>query len=328
MKSIGGKFPKPVVVISKCLGFDECRWNGITLREEFVETLKPFVEYRTVCPEVEIGLGIPRDPIRVVLVGKEERLIQSSTDKDVTRKMKTYVEDFLSSVGEPDGFLLKFRSPTCGMFNVKLYPGTGKVGAMGKTRGFFGRAVLEKFGHVAIEDEGRVRNFRIREHFLTWLFTLARFREVKKNPAMKHLVRFQSNHKLLLMAYSQKALKTLGRIVANHDKKPLDELIRLYEDNLCQAFSRAPRYTSSINVLMHALGYVSRELKSGEKAFFLESLEKYRNNRVPLSVPVNLIKSWIIRFEQDYLKTQTFFEPYPEQLVEITDSGKGRKIKK
>ena len=321
-------FPKPVVVVSKCLGFDRCRWNGITVTEEFVEKLKPFVEYKTVCPEVEIGLGVPRDPIRVVRVKKEERLMQPATGRDVTEEMQSFVSSFLDSVGEPDGFILKFRSPSCGMYNVKLYPNLEKSGAVGKTRGFFGAEVLRRFPHLAVEDEGRVRNFKIREHFLTLLFTRASFRALKNKPSMKTLVKFQSENKLLLMAYSQTALKSLGKIVANHDKKPIAKLLGDYEEHLNAAFARAPRFTSNINVLMHALGYFSKELTAREKAFFLENLEGYRIGKMPLSVPVSIIRSWIVRFDQKYLAPQTFFEPYPSSLVEITDSGKGRKITK
>jgi uncharacterized protein YbgA (DUF1722 family) len=177
---------------------------------------------------------------------------------------------------------------------------------------------------VAVEDEGRLRNFRIREHFLTQLFTHARFRSITHSPAMKELVRFHSEHKLLLMAYSQKELRQLGRVVANHDRRPVRDLFERYGAGLYRALSRIPRYTSNVNVLMHALGYSSRKLSHEEKAFFLEMLEEYRSGRIPLSVPISLARSWIIRFEEDYLKDQVFFHPYPPELMEITDSGKGR----
>ncbi|MBN1901786.1 DUF523 and DUF1722 domain-containing protein [Candidatus Sumerlaeota bacterium] len=320
--------PKPILVISKCLGFEHCRWDGEIVTEECVEQLKPYVECRPVCPEMEIGLGCPRDPIRIVLKNREHRLIQPATGKDLTDKMMKFSASFLENIDIPDGFILKFRSPSCGMYNVKLFSGAEKTGAIGKTRGFFGGAVLDKFSFLPIEDEGRLKNFSIREHFLTTLFTLARFRHVKKSGTMKDLVRFQSDHKLLLMSYNQKVMKILGKIVANHEKKPPAEVFRDYESSLYSAFAKAPRFTSSINVLMHAMGYFSKNLNSKEKIFFLDSLEKFRIAQIPLSVPVHIVKSWIVRFDQPYLKDQVFFEPYPEELVEITDSGQGRKLKK
>ena len=315
---------KPVVVVSKCLGFAHCRFNGLTISSHTVDKLKPHVEFRTVCPEVEIGFGIPRDPVRVVKKADELKLLQPATGNDVTDKMTQFAESFLNSVEEADGFILKSRSPSCGIKDVKIYSSMEKRGSGLRGSGFFGGSVVDKFPNSPIEDEGRLTNFRIREHFLTKLFTMTRFRAVKSSNSMKELVRFQTENKLLLMAYNQDKMRVLGRIVANPDKKPLAELIGDYEEHLARAFSKASRYTSNINVLMHGLGYFSKELSSNEKAFFLDSLERYRAGSVPLSVPLNIVRSFIVRFQEDYLAQQTFFEPYPEELMEITDSGKGR----
>jgi uncharacterized protein YbgA (DUF1722 family)/uncharacterized protein YbbK (DUF523 family) len=318
------KSDKPVVVISKCLGFAHCRFNGLTISSHTVDKLKLHVDFRPVCPEVEIGLGVPRDPIRVVKRADGLRLVQPATGNDVTDKMTEFAESFLGSVEDADGFILKSRSPSCGIKDVKIYPGMGKVGSGLRGSGFFGGAVIEKFPGLPVEDEGRLTNFNIREHFLTKLFTMSRFRAVKSSNSMKELVQFHTENKLLLMAYNQERMRILGRIVANPDKRPFGELIRDYEEHLMGAFSKASRYTSNINVLMHGLGYFSDELSSNEKAFFLDSLERYRSGSIPLSVPLNIIRSLIVRFQEDYLVQQTFFEPYPEELMEITDSGKGR----
>jgi uncharacterized protein YbgA (DUF1722 family)/uncharacterized protein YbbK (DUF523 family) len=317
---------KPNVVISKCLGFAPCRWNGAVIPDEFVESLKPHVSYHPVCPEVEIGLGVPRDPIRIVDSGRGPRLIQPTTAKDVSEKMRRFTETFLSSLDDIDGFILKFRSPSCGMKGIKIYDGPEKGAASVPGAGFFGGAVLEKFPGLAIEDEGRLRNFRLREHFLTKLFLMADFRKIQASAAMRGLVQFQAHNKFLLMAYNQKELKNLGRLVANLEKRPVAEILQDYEKHLALALARPPRYLSNINVLMHALGYFSTELSHTEKAFLLDSLEHYRAGKIPLSVPLNLIRSWIARFENDYLQQQTFFIPYPDELMEITDSGKGRNL--
>jgi uncharacterized protein YbgA (DUF1722 family) len=143
---------------------------------------------------------------------------------------------------------------------------------------------------------------------------------------MGRLVQFQAQNKFLLMAYNQKELKILGRLVANLEKRPMTQILKDYESHLASALARPPRYLSNINVLMHALGYFSKEISAKEKAFFLDALERYRNEKVPLSVPLNLARAWVVRFDQEYLDKQTFLEPYPEALMEITDSGKGRKL--
>jgi uncharacterized protein YbgA (DUF1722 family) len=149
-------------------------------------------------------------------------------------------------------------------------------------------------------------------------------RELKLDSTIKKLVNFHSRNKLLLMAYNQNLMRKLGKLVANNDDIPVEELVQKYIEVFLQAVNRTPRYTSNINVLMHALGYFKDVLKTEEKAFFLDALESYRNGKVPLSVPLYLIKSYIVKYDNDYLKSQTYFEPYLERLVEITDSGKGR----
>jgi len=317
---------RPIVVVSKCLGFAHCRYNGLVISDDFVDTLQDHVEFHPICPEVEIGLGVPRDPIRIVSVDDERKLQQPATGEDLTDRMTRFVDGFLTALPEVDGFILKGRSPSCGLKDVKVYPGIEKTNVIAKGSGFFGSSVMERFPHLAVEDEGRLRNFRIREHFLTRLFTMARFRVVKASNAMKELVRFQSENKLLPMAYNQQEMRSLGRIVANREQKPFREVVVDYGEHLSQAFSRAPRYTSNINVLMHAMGYFSESLTADEKAFFLDSLERYRSGQIPLSVNISLVKSWAVRFQEEYLLQQTFLEPYPEDLMEITDSGKGRDL--
>jgi uncharacterized protein YbgA (DUF1722 family)/uncharacterized protein YbbK (DUF523 family) len=319
-------FAKPNVVISKCLGFAPCRWNGAVISDDFTESLKPYVSFQPVCPEVEIALGVPRDPIRVVDRGGKPGLVQPATGKDITDKMHQFAESFLRPLQDIDGFILKSRSPSCGIKDVKIYPAIDKAVPLRKDRGFFGGAVLQNFPHLAVEDEGRLHNFRIRDHFLTKLFALASFRRVKSSNSMRDLVQFQAQNKFLLMAYHQKELRILGRIVANPQKRPLGEVLTDYEVHLAAAFARPSRYLSNINVLMHTLGFFSKKLSAGEKAFFLDALERYRAKKVPLSVPLNLARAWVVRFGEEYLGPQTFFEPYPQALMKITDSGKGRNL--
>ena len=320
------EFPRPRVVVSKCLEFDHCRYNGLMISSDVVRALKPLVDFVPVCPEVEIGLGVPREPIRIVVSRGRRALVQPSTGADVTARMKAFAGSFLSSLGDVDGFLLKSRSPSCGIKDVKIFSGIEKQAASDKGAGFFGSAVLEAFVGYPVEDEGRMLNFRLREHFLTALYALACYRAVKRAGAMGALVEFQARNKLLLMSYHQTEMRSLGRIVANPARKKAREVIGEYEEHLRKAFAAPPRYTSNINVLMHALGYFSERLSGREKKFLLDSLEKYRAGRIPLSAPVSIVSSWIARFGEPYLGKQTFFEPYPEALVEITDSGKGRDL--
>ena len=319
-------FPKPRAVLSKCIEFEACRYNGAMIPSEAVKLLMPHVEFIPVCPEVEIGLGVPRHPIRIIRKDEDLRLVQPDTGRDFTEEMIAFVKSYLDGVKDVDGFVLKFRSPSCGMKDAKIYSGTEKSGSSMRGGGFFGGAVIERFGGLAIEDEGRLRHFRIREHFVTKLFTLAAFREIETLGTMRNLVEFQSDNKLLLMSYSQKHMRTLGRLVANPEKRPVGEVIGEYRAGLEAAMATPPKCSSCINVLMHAMGYFSKQLTSKEKAFFLDSLTDFRKQRIPLSVPVGILKSYVVRFDESYLERQTFFEPYPEALLSVTDSGKGRPL--
>lgn len=315
---------RPIVVVSKCLGFDACRYNGQTLRESFITALEEFCDFRLVCPEVEIGLGVPRDPVRLVMRDHRLRLLQPATGRDVTRDMERFSARYLDSLDAVDGFVLKGRSPTCGVTDAKIYPDEEKAPAIGRSPGLFAKAALERFPFAAIEDEGRLHSLRIREHFLTKLFLRARFRRLTTRPTRAALVRFHTQHKMLLMAYNQKEMRELGRIVADLERRPIADVTRDYERHLDAAISRMPRFTSHINVLMHGLGFFSKELGTREKAHFLDLLEAYRAGKLPLSAPVAVVRSWIHRFDSTYLADQRYFEPFPSELADIRDSGKGR----
>jgi len=312
-------FIKPHIVISKCIEFESCRYNGQIIRSPFVNELRPYVEFQPICPEVEIGLGIPRDPIRVVMKQGKRTLMQPTTGRNVTDEMKGFSEDFLSSLSAIDGFILKSRSPSCGIKDVKIYPGEEKVPVIGKSAGFFGEAVLNQFPTMAIEDEGRLRNARIKEHFLRKIFLFARFREIKSEGSINDLIKFHTQNKFLLMSYHQRELQTLGQIVAQQTRRPHSQTLSDYEHHLSLAFEKAPRCTSNINVLLHCFGYVSSQLTSHEKEFFLDALNNYRAGRLSLAALTSILKSWMIRFNVTYLLEQSFFTPYPEALMHVED---------
>ncbi|RXT06385.1 DUF523 and DUF1722 domain-containing protein [Ammoniphilus sp. CFH 90114] len=320
-------FEKPIVVVSKCLGYDACRYNGEMLEDPILEKLAPFIKVVTVCPEVEIGLGIPRDPIRIVdLSGGGVRLVQPATGKDYTEEMNRFSKDFFNSLEEVDGFILKSRSPSCAIRDAKIYSGLEKAPVIGKSGGLFGRFMMENLSHLAIEEDGRLKNYNIREHFFIKLFTLSKFRSFKKTLSLPLLIEFQSKNKYLFMAYHPSGQKRLGSIIANPKRKPITEVYVDYEKALYEVLSRPTSSGSNINVLQHIMGYFKKELSAKEKSFFLTLLDRYREQKVPLSSPLGVLKAWAVRFENEYLMKQTYFEPYPHSLIELLDSGKGRDL--
>lgn len=317
-------FAKPRIFVSRCLGLEACRWNGELIRSETVDSLLPLVEMVSCCPEKEIGLGVPRDPVRVVLAGGRPTLYQPNTGRDCTEAMTRFSREYLSGLAEVDGFLLKGRSPSCGLVDVKHYTSTKPGASSRRGAGLFGAAAAELHPLAAREDEGRLRNFTIREHFFTSIFALAAFRSVAASGRMGALVDFHARHKLLLMACSQTRMRTLGRITANADKLPVGEVIASYGRELAQALQRKPSSGAHVNVLLHAFGYFSQDLNAKEKARFLDSLESFRQKRTPLSALLSVVLSWVARFDNEYLDQQVYFQPYPPELNTISDSGKGR----
>ncbi len=321
-------FSRPKIFVSKCLTNCHCRYDGSAIHNEIVETLKNHVDIVTTCPEVAIGLTVPREALRIVKheETQEESLVFSYSGKDMTKEMTDFALDYLSSevVAGVDGFILKHKSPSCGTNEVKCYKGSGKSSALpGKTTGFFGRVAMNQFGDIPIENEGRLLNYNIREQFFIRIFMNSDFRAVANSGKMSELIRFHRVNKYLLMAMSQKYLSELGKIVANHESRTFEETIRSYQVALTKALSQSMTIGRNMNTLLHVFGYFKKHLSVEEKAFFLEQLEAYNEKRIPFSVVLKILQAWVIRFDEPYLKEQTLFEPFPLTLFEVTDSGKG-----
>lgn len=315
-------FSKPNIFFSKCLGFASCRYNGQMITDAFVEHLKPFVNIINDCPEMSIGLEVPRASLRVVSENDELKLYQPKTEKELTKEMNEFSDLYLNNLNNIDGFLLKSGSPSCGYKNVKVYNGTANVTGSRRGAGLFGAKIKEIFPYTPVEDEGRLHNYNIRDNFLTRIFINADFRKVKESNSLKELINFQSRNKLLLMSNSQKYAKTLDRITANSAGKDINVIFNEYEENLKLAFQRIPKYTNNINILIHAMGYFSENITTKEIELILDSLEKYKMRKMTIMTPMLLVKSYAVRFNITYLLEQTYFNPYPEDLIILEDSEK------
>ncbi|MDW7667441.1 MAG: DUF1722 domain-containing protein [Bacillota bacterium] len=320
------EFNKPNIFISKCIEHGHCRYDGSMISSEFVKKLEPYVNYLYSCPEMDIGLPSPREALRIIVENGVEKIVSSKSGKDVTEDMVRYAEIKADELKNEslDGFILKGRSPSCGVKDVKMYKSFGKAPAIPqKTSGVFGGIIDEKFNLLPVEDEGRLTNFSIREHFYTRIFTTAKFRIIKKNMKLVDLVKFHSDNKYLFMAYNQGRLKTLGKIVANHEKKKADVLYKEYEAELLELLKTPASSKRKMNVALHILGYFSNDLSSKEKAYFLDLMQQYVDNQIPFSNLVAVLEMWAIRFDIDYLNNQSIFNPFPKDLIKVTDSGKG-----
>lgn len=312
---------RPVVVVSQCLGFAAVRYNGQILHDDFVQALGEHVDFVQTCPEVGIGLGVPRDPIRIVETHGKRRLLQPASQKDVTDAMNRFSSSFLDHLSCVDGFILKSRSPSCGIKDVKLFGRMDGETAIGKTRGIFAEAVINQFPNAAIEEEGCLTNAPLRHHFLVKLFANAWLRRVKEANELPSLIEFHSRYKFQLMTYSQAGLHRLGRIVANRSSEPSATVVDRYEKELGRVLSQPPKPSNTKNALLHAFGYVSEQLEMEEKEHFLLLLEEYGDGQTPLNVLLSWLRSWAVRFDHPSLKNQRLFEPYPRALLQLTDSA-------
>ncbi|MDR7073959.1 YbgA family protein [Fictibacillus barbaricus] len=316
-------YARPRVVVSKCLEFEACRYNGDVIYNNVIKKLMDYVDFVPVCPEVEIGLGTPRETIRIVKKVHEHLLIQPSTGRDVTADMHSFTDNYLSTVTDTDGFILKTRSPSCGVKEVKVYASTEKGPAIGNASGLFGGKVADRFSHLAVEEEGRLNNFTIRDRFYTKLFTLASFRRVLPK-GLDAIMAFHDNNYYLLMAYSRPTLKVMDRILIKAQENGERLTIELYSKALHKVFNRAARNDSNRNVAREIFKRFESNLSPNEISFFHELMQKYSDKKEPFSSITTLLKAHAVRFDDKKLLKQTFFRPYPEILLEISDSGKGR----
>jgi len=234
------------VVVSKCLGFEAVRYNGGIIPCEFVDKLRGTVELIPLCPEMEIGLGTPRDPIHIARRGSKDFLLQPATGRDLTDRMTRFSEKFLRSLSDVDGFILKSRSPSCGTRDVKIYSDKERESPFDRGAGFFGRKVMELFPEAAIEDEKRLSYPRIRQRFLARVFTFAAFREVKKSNSRARLMEFHLQNYPLLMSYSSRKTRLMEKIVSNCERKPLEAVLADYGAHLQRILQRRPREWGAI----------------------------------------------------------------------------------
>ena len=207
------KFTKPKILISKCLEFDSCRFDGQMINSNYIKKLKNCIDFVTICPEVEIGMGTPRKPIRIIEENNQLRLIQKDSKIDYSSKMNNFSSNYLSEINTIDGFILKANSPSCGINNAKKYL-KGNPAPIGKTSGLFASEVINLFPDHPKEDEKRLNNPFIREFFYTAIFTIADFKSVLD---FNSLYKYHARHKYLFMAFNQVLLKKLGNIAANKE---------------------------------------------------------------------------------------------------------------
>jgi len=302
--------------ISACLLGENVRWNGGHSRDRYLtDTLGLYVEYVPVCPEVECGMGVPRETLRLAGDPDNPSLVTSKTNIDHTDRMNRWARKRVKDLEKENlcGFIFKKKSPSSGLFNVPVR--TSKGMPQKKGQGIFARIFTEHFPLIPVEEEGRLHDPKLRETFIEQIFTLKRWREtLAKRKSMGTLVEFHTRHKLLMMSHSPNHYRLMGKLVAGGKTIPAKDLFEQYENLLMEALRLKTTQKKNINVLQHIMGYFKKFISPDEKQELLEIIEQYRKEYVPLIVPVTLLNHYVRKYKQPYLAQQVYLNPHPVAL--------------
>jgi uncharacterized protein YbgA (DUF1722 family)/uncharacterized protein YbbK (DUF523 family) len=304
--------------ISSCLLGQEVRFDGGHKRDAFlVEVFGRYVEWVPVCPEVEMGLGVPRETMRLESHEGEVRLITPKTGADHTERMRTFTEKRLATLANERlcGYIFKKDSPSCGMGRVRIYANRESPNRSG--RGLFAEALMQYFPYLPTEEEGRLNDLRLRENFVTRVFAYQRWCQMAdKRMTRAALMGFHAQHKFLLVAHSQVGAQRLGRLLAHPEQFANEQaLAATYLEGFTEVMRRTPTRRGHTNVLQHLAGYVSKPLDADERDELTEMIDQYRRGLLPLIVPVTLIRHYVRKFKVPYLLDQAYLTPHPHELM-------------
>jgi uncharacterized protein YbgA (DUF1722 family)/uncharacterized protein YbbK (DUF523 family) len=309
--------PRIRVGISSCLLGQKVRFDGGHKLDTLItETLGRYCEWVPVCPEMEIGLGAPRESLRLIAGAGGPRLVTTKTGTDHTDAMVRWAERRLEELAVQDlhGYILKKDSPSCGMERVRVYGDSGMAQRTGS--GIFAGMLLRRFGMLPVEEEGRLHDMGIRENFVERIFSYYRWQEfVKIKPQPRDLVEFHTRYKLMLSAHSDEHYRKLGRLVAGAGKRKMNALLEEYGRHFMEALSVRATAKKHANVLFHILGFLKSELDGGDKAELVAEIESYRKGLVPLIVPITLLSHHLRHHPVAWVLEQTYLNPYPAELM-------------
>ena len=303
--------------VSACLTGDEVRYNGQAAEDKFLNRdmchLFGFVK---VCPEVGIGLGIPRETIRLVIKPDTGiRLVNHGGTEDFTEKMMHFSMSSADRLEKEkiSGFVFKKSSPSCGAFRVKVYNEKGVTQAQ-SSMGMYAAHIQQRFPWLPIEEDGRLNDPGLRHNFLSRVFAIKYWQDhVETKPSVHALVEFHKVHKYMLMSHSQEGLRKLGQLVANEVKKPIDVLLHEYLVLFTELTSKPAPRSKHVNVLFHLMGYFSDMLDDYDRQETVNIIDKYRRGIIPLILPITRISHYVKKFKIEYLQIQSYLK-HPEEL--------------
>lgn len=301
--------------VSSCLLGNKVRFDGGHKHDKYITgVLGGFFEFVPVCPEVECGLSVPRESMRLVGNSASPTLITNKTATDHTEKMNEWAQGRVNQLAQENlcGFIFKSKSPSSGMERVKVYDKNNVPRANGV--GLFARVFMDTFPFLPVEEDGRLNDLILRENFIESVFLYQRWRNTVDDFSAKKLVNFHTRHKLLLRAHSEKHYRELGRIVAKGGAVQSDILLNSYQEQLVAAMRLKPTVKKHVNVLMHMMGHFKKQLSGDEKKELLEVIENFKNHLIPLIVPITLMNHYVRKYKESYLQQQYYLNPHPTEL--------------
>ncbi|WP_445475491.1 YbgA family protein [Methanococcoides methylutens] len=312
------------MVASKCLEFASVRYNGSVVNCPTVRALIPFVDFITVCPEVEIGLGVPRETIRIVLVDGKKRLIQPKTEKDLTEDMDNFTDKFLEELPNVDGFIFKSGSPTIGIKKIKIYSAIDKGFVIDHGSGFFADKIVQKYAEYPLEEDDRLRNNIIRHHFLTKLFAFADIRNVKESGSFEKLELFHKYNRYLFRLYNRDLAVKMDHLLENKTSLGSDRIIIEYEKLIPQVFCRSPGSNEFTDIANEIFLSVASFLNDAEEEYLTCVIKKYVDNRLSCDALLEILKLYVMLFSESKEEYSRLFFPYPEQLKNESEPDRDR----
>jgi uncharacterized protein YbgA (DUF1722 family)/uncharacterized protein YbbK (DUF523 family) len=314
---VGNDLVKIPVGISSCLLGESVRFDGGHKQNSYVQqTLGEYFEYRTFCPEVAIGLGVPRKPIRLIRKSTSDEIRCVSTvdaSLDVTDDLIQIANEQRDWHQELCGYILKRASPSCGMERVKVYNDSGMP--INDGAGIYAAALMKNFPNLPLEEEGRLGDSRLRENFVQRVYVTWRWKHLLSSGiTVGKLVEFHSRHKLILMSHNQVGYREIGQFVAGITKENLLDKIPEYEKKIMEVLKEVASVKNHVNVLQHIQGYLKQDLDKDDKMELVECIENYRLGTVPLIVPITLLNHHFRRNPSEYITNSWYMNPYPSEL--------------
>lgn len=298
--------------ISSCLLGQEVRFDGGHKYDSYITgTLGQYFEFHPFCPEVAIGLGVPRPTLHLENIeGKIRCVGVKDPGHDVTERLRDYADRLKDQYAGLCGYILKKGSPSCGMERVKVY-----AGAQSRPDGvgIFAEAMMRLNPLLPVEEEGRLGDPGLRENFIQRVYVYYRWKRLlDEGVSANSLTRFHARHKLIIMSHGD--YRELGQMLAGLSLESLAEVAERYISRLMKMLKHVPTRSQHVNVLQHIQGYLKKELSADDKAEMVEVIERYRRGEIPLIVPLTLLKHHFRKAPDPYIEESYYMSPYPQEL--------------